>query len=195
MPWPFDKKPTEEDLARWRREFEAARSFEDADDEKYAFRPLEQPTAQNASRVISRNPFSRIAAAQKWEEPARAVVPPRQPKHSMPQYYVRTHVWRTGGILLTTCRTRQRTTSRRSPCLRRTTSRRAPRRTTRTTISRATARESMASLCPSNPGVVRSPRATTSSGRRALVATSREATEARLSIRGRYRARYRKQAR
>ncbi|KAF2212523.1 hypothetical protein CERZMDRAFT_97021 [Cercospora zeae-maydis SCOH1-5] len=87
MPWPFDKKPTEEDLARWRREFEAARSFEDADDEKYAFRPLEQPTAQNASRVISRNPFSRIAAAQKWEEPARAVVPPRQPKHSMPQYY------------------------------------------------------------------------------------------------------------
>lgn len=88
MPWPFDKEPTEEEVARWRREFEAARSFEDADDEMYAFRPLEQPNAQNAARVISRNPFSRVTAVQKWEEPARTAVPPRQLKQSMPQYYV-----------------------------------------------------------------------------------------------------------
>ncbi|PPJ52180.1 hypothetical protein CBER1_09908 [Cercospora berteroae] len=87
MPWPFDNEPTEEEVARWRREFEAARSFEDADDEMYAFRPLEQPNAQNAARVISRNPFSRVTAVQKWEEPARTAMPPRQPKQSMPQYY------------------------------------------------------------------------------------------------------------
>lgn len=88
MPWPFDKEPTEEEVARWRREFEAARSFEDADDEMYAFRPLEQPNAQNAARVISRTPFSRVIAVQKWEEPARTATPPHLPKQSMPQCYV-----------------------------------------------------------------------------------------------------------
>ncbi|KAI5358534.1 hypothetical protein Slin15195_G109820 [Septoria linicola] len=84
----FGDKPTEQQLARWRRDFEAARSFEDQDDQKYwPFQLVEQTTLVGKSRTTSKNAFPRLAALQNWEFQGPTGQPSRQPKQSLPQQY------------------------------------------------------------------------------------------------------------
>ena len=79
----MDPPPSGEDLARMRREFEAARSFEDSDDALYAFRPEVEPLAQPAAAA----PNPRLAALQNSNNQARGSQTPPQRKKSLPRQY------------------------------------------------------------------------------------------------------------
>lgn len=85
----MDPPLSEEDIARMRREFEAARSFEESDDMLYGFMPVDEPSSEPAAiaAVPSKTAHPRLAALQNMGVQARDSETPPRRKNSLPRQY------------------------------------------------------------------------------------------------------------